>query len=245
MLNCLKTDFMKLKRSKTFLLIILGMIGPALLCFIVLLYFNSTTNISMTMDSFLSDLTMFQLLTFDVVVFSLLAGFLVVEEYKAHTLKSIITSPISRNKFILSKVLIFEILVILLVILAFIIAVIFGFIGGCSDISLNVIGEAFKKVILGSILLSLPMSLFFALSFIFKNVVPGVIGGVIVGLSNSMIYGSKYAALSPFCSPIMFVENNLRACGYGIDLPLAIVFATFALGVIIALVYFNKKDIAL
>ncbi len=245
MLTFLQTEFLKLKRSKVFLLIILGSLAPALISFLVLLIYNSSNPTHLDMNFFLNELILYSILLFNIVLYSLLIAFLVVREYNDHTLKSVLVSPISRTKFIISKFVMFEILVILLAIFSFVIGVILAYIGGATSITFKIIFDNFVQYMISCTLLSIAMTPFLFISLIFKNSIPSVIVGVAVAFSNMLLYGQYLAPLSPYCSALIYGLHKMGEYNYGNITPVLIILLTFVVGLILSLIYFNKKDVAL
>lgn len=242
MLNFIQSEFLKLKRSKLFLMVLLGMIAPAGFLYIGATFGNAG---HFSIEGFLGYVNLYGLMLFDVIIFSLLASYLFVLEYTDHTLKSVLLTPISKNKFIIAKFLVFEIMIVLLALFNFAVSVGLGYLAGATDISLNILGDYLCKFLAGNILVSLVMTPFIFASLIFKNVIPTVIAGGIISLSNSMLYGQAYAPLSPFATPLLIVSNELGQYSYGTVTPVLILVLTIAIGLILSLIYFNKTDVYL
>lgn len=242
MFNFIPSEFFKLKRSKLIFIVLLGLFAPGLMMFIGLVFGNVGPQ---SLESFLEDINLYGVLMFNTIVYALLISYLIIIEYNDHTLKSVLTIPISKNKFILGKFAVFIILVGLFSVINFIFMVVLGFIGGTTDISLDIILKYFIQYMVANLLLSITLTPFLFLSLLFKNVVPIVIGGVFVSLSNMFISGSVYSPLSPFSSPILIATNTLSQYSYGIITPTLIIIVTALVGVILSLIYFNKTDVYL
>lgn len=242
MFNFIQSEFYKLKRSKLIFVVLLGLFAPGLLMFTGLVLGNVGPQ---TMDYFLSSINLYGLMMFNAIVFVLLASYLIVMEYNDHTLKSVLTIPISKTNFVLGKFVVFIMLVVLFTVINFVFMVILGCIGGTTDINLDVILKYFVQFLAGNLLLGLSLTPFIFLSFLFKNVVPIVIGGVFVSLSNMFISESTYSPLSPFNSPFLIATNTLSQYSYGTVTPFLIIIATAVVGLLLSLIYFNKTDVYL
>lgn len=208
MLNFIQAEFYKLKRSKLIFVVLLGLFAPGLLMFTGLVFGNIGPQ---KMEYFLSSINMYGLMMFNAIVFVLLASYLIVIEYNDHTLKSVLTIPISKTKFVLGKFAVFMILVGLFTVVNFVFMVILGSIGGTTDINLDIILKYFVQFLVGNLLLGISLTPFIFLSLLFKNVVPIVIGGVFVSLSNMFISESTYSPLSPFNSPYLIATNYIKS----------------------------------
>lgn len=242
MLNYIKAEFLKLKRSKLLLMVLLGTIAPAGLMSAILVFGDVGPQ---TMEYFLNDINFYGLILFNVIIYAMLASYMIVMEYNDHTIKSVLTVPISRNKFILVKFLAFEIIVILLSLLNYFVSVALGYLAGNTDITVNLLGNQFVQFLGGNFLLSIVLTPFIFISLLFKNVIPTVICGVVVSFSSSIIYNSQYAPLSPFTLPILIIKKTLDSYNYGVVTPGAIFIITCIVGLIVSMIYFNKTDVSL
>lgn len=241
MLNFITCEFFKLKRSKLFLIILLASIFPPCALFAGVILGNASP---VSMEYFLDNVLLYYLLLFNVMIFALLMSHLIVKEYDNHTLKSILTTPISRNKFIFGKLIVFLIIMILLSILAFVSSIVLGYACG-GEVTWNVLSDYFIKFLEGNILIAFTLTPFMFISLIFKNNVPTIVVSVIASLLNSMVYSNEYGAIIPFCIPTLVVKNELVQYSYGTTLPILIIFITFIIGLILSLIYFNKTDVNL
>lgn len=238
MLNFIKAEFLKLKRSKLILMVVLGIIAPAGLMFTGLVFGDVGPQ---SMESFLSEINLYGMLLFNVIIYAMLASYMFVMEYNDHTIKSVLTVPISRNRFILVKFLVFEIIVVMLALLNYFLSVALGYLAGTTDITFNLLGNQFVQFLGGNFLLSITITPFILLSLLFKNVIPTVIGAVMVSLSSLIIYGTQYEPLSPFTIPLLIIEKTLDSYSYGV----AILVLTCIVGLILSMIYFNRTDVSL
>lgn len=246
MFNFIEVEFLKLKRSKIFLLTLLGAIAVPSMMFLGLLYrkANYPEDI-ITIQSFLADTNFFLLALFVVMLFCLIIGYLITREYSEHILKSVLTFPISRTKYLVGKYLMSFIWILIVTLVGFLASIAFALIGGVTDVSLNIIMEMFYQYMVGSAILFLSMSPFVFISLIFKNVVPTVLGGSVIFISNSLLLGKTYAPLSPWLSPYLLVSGKISEYSYGTTVPILIIVATFIVGFVLSWIYFNKKDVSL
>lgn len=248
MLALIETEFLKMRRSRTFYLILVGSVAPSILMFLALVYVNLTNSNPLLMSEFYDAIIQTSMWFFNIILYGLVGGYLIANEYRNHTLKSIVTAPVSREKVVLGKWLTFEILVVSLAILSFMFSTVLGYVGGAADATSSLMIAAFKSYIAGSFLLSLPMSIFLLLGFIFKNSMAPIIIAVIVGFSNTLLMGKKFAALTPYLSPYLYLTNQLGKgiyAGYGLLIPWSILMIVSAAGVLLSILYFRKADITL
>lgn len=245
MFNFIQAEFLKLKRSRIFTLSILGAMAPSLLMFLALLVYNSQNSSSLPADEFLNFIPFYYLLLIGVMLFSLIIAHLFTREYKEHTLKSILTSPISKTHYVMGKFVMFIIWALILAVVAFVSAIVLGSLGGMEGLTLDMAIDTLTQLLVGSILLAIAMTPFAFISLLFKNTIPVVIAGVVVSLSNSIVYGQEQSPLSPWCSPLLYSANELTNYSYGVQTPLLIIGITCLIGILLAIIYFNKTDVTL
>ena len=103
MLTFIEMEFLKLKRSNIFLLSIMGAILPPLLMFIATFAFDETQ----TFEMLFSSVNMYMSALFAILLFAIMISYLFGREYNEHTLKTMLTIPVSRGKFLMSKYVMF------------------------------------------------------------------------------------------------------------------------------------------
>ena len=119
MYNVVSGEFLKLKRSKMFLICILGSFTAPIMVFIGLIK-SRLENPAMiiTYGDLLDETNMYVVLLFGLVVYVVIAAYLFSREYTEHTLKSVISAPVSRSKYVTGKYIMFFIWVMLLTMVA-------------------------------------------------------------------------------------------------------------------------------
>lgn len=246
MFNFIQMEFLKLKHSKIFLLSLGGGIITPLMMFAGLLKskIDDPTAI-VSFQSLFNDGNLYYLGLFAVILFSVIVAYLFGREYNEHTLKSVLTVPISKTKYLFGKLAMLLIWIVILAIVSFLAILIFGFIGGADQFSWKVAIEALYHFVSGSILLGLVMSPFIFLSMWMKNLVPAMICGAGVCLGNMIMFGQDWAPLFPWMSPQLLSSGDISQYSYGTLTPSLILLATFLVGLAISWLYFNKKDVSL
>lgn len=247
MLNFIKMEFLKLKRSKLFLISVLSALIPPILVLITLFEMkNLHPTEAIAFSTFLSDVNLYMLGLFGVLVFCIIVSYLFGREYNEHTLKSLLILPISKIKYLCGKFLMLIIWIMVICSVTFIGAVICAYIGGVSGFTLNVLGEYYLKLLSGGALLFLSMSPFVFISMLMRNLVPAMIGGASVVLVNMMVYGKKYAPFSPWMSPYLISSGELLTdYTIGLIIPSLILIITFIVGFGLSWTYLSKKDVPL
>lgn len=240
MITFIQTEFLKLKHSKIFLLTILGAITFPFLIYLSLISGNT--------DGFESILQSCNQLTgnmFNILLFAIVVSYIFGREYSEHTLKTMMTIPVSRGKFIIGKYLMFFIWIMILVMITFLSTCFFSYIGGASHITLTGIIDAYKEMFITNTLLFLSFSPFVFLSLIVPNMVAAMVVGAVFSIGNLMIASTKYGPYFPWSSAYLIGSNQISASSCPSTISLSIILITFTIGLIISHIYFTKKDVSL
>ena len=134
MLTFIEMEFLKLKRSKIFLLSLLMAALPSVLMFIATFAFDETQSFSMLF----STVNMYMSALFAILLFSIIIAYLFGREYNEHTLKTMLTVPISRGKFLASKYVMFLIWILILTVVTSVTTLAFGFLAGLTTVCTGV-----------------------------------------------------------------------------------------------------------
>ncbi|WP_304094549.1 ABC transporter permease, partial [Methanobrevibacter ruminantium] len=160
MLTFIKMEFLKLKRSKIFLLSILMAALPSILMFIATFAFDETQSF----DALFSTVNMYMSALFAILLFSIIISYLFGREYNEHTLKTMLTIPISRGKFLVSKYVMFLIWILILTVVTSLSTLAFGFAAGLTGFTLQLFINSFAELLFANILLFLTFSPFVFIS---------------------------------------------------------------------------------
>lgn len=241
MLTFIEIEFLKLKRSKIFLLSILGAILPPLLMFIAVTSFDE----GQTFEALFTNVNMYMSAMFAVLIFAIIISYLFGREYNEHTLKTMLTIPISRGKFLMSKYLMFLVWIVILTVITSVSTLIFGFAAGLEGFTLNLFADSFAELLYANVLLFLTFSPFVFLSLFITNMVPAMVGGAALSLVNLMVYGQNWAPFVPWVCPYLIASGEIAEYATIISISYGVILATFVIGIVISYVYFTKKDVSL
>ena len=241
MLTFIKIEFLKLKRSKIFLLSLIGAVLPPLLMFIAVTSFGEGNSFEMLF----TNVNMYMSAMFAVLIFAIIISYLFGREYNEHTLKTMLTIPISRGKFLLSKYLMFLVWIVILTIVTSLSTLIFGFTAGLDGFSLKLFVDSFAQLLYANVLLFLTFSPFVFVSLFITNMVPAMIGGAGLALVNLMVYGQNWAPFVPWVSPYLIASGEIAEYGASITVSYAIILVTFVIGLAISYIYFKRADVSL
>ena len=238
MITFIQMEFLKLKRSNIFLI---GAIIPPLLMFIAVSAFDEGN----TFEMLLSNVNMYMSALFAVLLFTIMISYLFGREYNEHTLKTMLTIPVSRGKFLISKYVMFLVWILILTAVTSLSTLVFGFIAGLDGFTVKLFIDSFGQLLIGNVLLFLTFSPFVFVSLLITNMVPAMVGGAGLTLVNLMIYGQTWAPYVPWVCPYLIASGEIAEYGISIALPYGIILATFIIGLVISYLYFTKTDIAL
>ena len=234
-------EFLKLKRSKIFLLSLIGAILPPLLMFIAVTSFDEGQSFEMLF----ANVNMYMSAMFAVLIFAIIISYLFGREYNEHTLKTMLTIPVSRGKFLLSKYLMFLVWIVILTIVTSLSTLIFGFAANLEGFSIKIVVDSFAELLYANVLLFLTFSPFVFVSLLITNMVPAMIGGAGLALVNLMVYGQNWAPFVPWVCPYLIASGEISQYTANISLSYVIILATFAIGLVISYVYFKKTDVTI
>ena len=241
MLTFIEMEFLKLKRSNIFLLSIVGAIIPPLLMFIATFAFDETQSFEMLFSS----VNMYMSALFAVLLFAIIISYLFGREYNEHTLKTMLTIPISRGKFLIAKYIMFFAWILILTVVTSLSTVAFGFIAGLGGFTLKLFIESFGQLLFGNVLLFLTFSPFVFISLFVTNMVPAMVGGAALTLVNMLIYGQNWAPFVPWVCPYLIASGEIAQYSTSITVSYSIILATFVIGLAISYIYFTKKDVTI
>ena len=241
MLTFIEMEFLKLKRSNIFLLSLMGAILPPFLMFIAVFAFDEGN----TFELLFNNVNMYMSALFAVLLFAIMISYLFGREYNEHTLKTMLTIPVSRGNFLLSKYVMFLVWILILTVVTSLSTLVFGFIAGLEGFSLKLFFDSFIQLLFANVLLFLTFSPFVFLSLVITNMVPAMVGGAGLTLVNMLIYGQTWAPYVPWVCPYLIASGEIAEYSASISLSYGIILATFAIGLIISYIYFTRTDVSL
>lgn len=244
MLIFIQTEFIKLKNSKLFFLSLLsGLIPPFLMYMGVLEMRSDTPSFILKFSEMFIETNLYMTGLFAVFILCIIISYLIGREYNEHTLKLVLTSPISDFEYLIGKYIVFIIWTLLLFGVTFIGTLIFGFLGGGVGLTLNMALHYLGEMLFGGFLLSLVMTSFIFLSMIMKNIVPSMIAGSVLILANLLSYSCSWGPYLPWMASYIVSSNTISQYPCRITTPLLVIAITFLFGIGISYIYFSLKDV--
>jgi ABC-2 type transport system permease protein/bacitracin transport system permease protein len=241
MLTFIEMEFLKLKRSKIFLLSLMGAILPPLLMFIAVTAFDE----GHSFEALFTNVNMYMSAMFAVLIFAIIISYLFGREYNEHTLKTMLTIPVSREKFLASKYVMFLVWIVILTVVTSLSTLIFGLIAGLEGFSLKLFIASFAQLLYANVLLFLAFSPFVFISLFITNMVPAMVGGAALSLVNLMVYNQNWAPLVPWISPYLIASGEIAQYSTSSTVSYSIILVTFLTGLAISYIYFTKTDVSI
>lgn len=241
MFTFIEMEFLKLKRSRIFLLSLLGAVLPPLLMFIAVTSFDE----GQTFEALFTNVNMYMSAMFAVLIFAIIISYLFGREYNEHTLKTMLTIPVSREKFLASKYIMFLVWIVILTVVTSISTLAFGFAAGLEGFSIKIFAEGFAQLLYANVLLFLSFSPFVFVSLFITNMVPAMVGGAGLALVNLMVYGQNWAPFVPWVCPYLIASGKIAEYSTSITVSYGVILATFVIGLAISYIYFTKTDVSI
>ena len=238
MASLLFTELLKLKRSSMFLISILGAaVAPFVV--VVATYVNEPNT---PFKELFYNVNLYTVLIIGVPLYGVVTTYLFNREYTENTLKNILTIPVSRMGFIMSKTLLLFMWIMMLTMIAWGITLVLGVLTQFDGISFSLLTESLKQFSIGGILLFILSSPIILLTLVMNNYVPTIIFTVVITLINVMGGNSEHRALFPWAAAGDIANDTLLPT-YPPEYSYIGIVSTALIGFIAMTVYFKRVDI--
>jgi len=237
-------EILKLKRCKIFNLSLIGaLIAPLMISGeIVKSKFDNPDKIITFADLFEST-NLYIMMIFGLILYGLIAAYLISREYSENTLKSVLTVPISKAKYLFSKFIILFIWILLLTIISWISTIVFGFIFGAEYLRTQDIIISIKAYLLGGVFLFLTSSPVVFITLYSKNIIAPIIFMASVVMANIMLSNSDLGVYFPWTTSHLAVSGIIEKYNTPYATAYLIIILTFIIGIIASWMYFAKDDV--
>lgn len=243
MVNLLITEFIKLKRSHIFTISLIGAATAPFVCFIAYLTLKTQEpQIPILFAEVLSQTNMYVTLLVGVSFYGVITAYLFHREYAENTLKNLLTIPVSRCKFFISKLTMLFILIMLMTMVSWGLTLLFGLVGQFQGLTTTVLVNSLKEFLVGGILLFLLSSPTILVTLLFKSYVPTIVFTLILTMVNVLITNSQYVAIYPWSAVYVIMSKNFVP-QYSPYYSYISILITSLVGTIASLLYFQREDI--
>jgi len=199
------------------------------------------------LENFYGSSMLYSMLMFSLIVYVVIAAFLFSREYAEKTLKTIITAPVSKGRFINAKFITLFILIIVLSLVSwaaiYALAALYHYLFGLAEFNVSVVMNYLGKMILSGMLMFMTISPFVFLSLWTKGLVVPVISAAAVAMGNVMLSYERLGAFYPWTASYLLISGEITATGYPVPLAISLVAAVSILGFLASVIYFKAEDI--
>ncbi len=246
MLNLLYIEILKLKRSKLFMVSLLGaMVVPVMIFFMLTSMRARNPQSIITFENYFRQTDMFILLMIGTLLFGLLTTYVFNREYQEETLKNLLTIPVGRKSLIISKLLVVLMVILALMLFSFLLTLILGLIGHFEELSVELLIRWGQLYLYSGLLLFLLTPSVILITLLFKNYIAAIGFTIAVSVVSIIVAQSEYVLIYPWtvpgviALPDLFVENEKFTMIHSwVSLGL-----TFILPLTASIIYFEKTDI--
>lgn len=241
-------EFLKLKRSKVLLICFLGALVTPLMMFVDgIKVHNSNPDEIFTTESYYYNCMSYTLIAFGLLVIIVLEAYLFSREYSERTLKTMLTIPVSKTMFILSK---FVVLFIMNMIFSLISWAAMGILSAILNAMLGMpvfdwkdAIEYLVRMMAGGVLLFMVVTPFAFIAIWTKGYIVPVITGAAIVLANAGLMNETIGAIFPWTSIEYICVGTIADQGYSIAVVWSIIIAVFVAGIAATVLYFKTEDI--
>lgn len=244
MVDLVYTELLKLKRSRMFLLSILGAaVAPFMVVCATYVHIKTKEpTLVVLFDELLYKTNLYTVLLIGVPLYGVVTAYLFTREYTEDTLKNLLTIPVSRTGILLSKMLLLFMWIMLLTLEAWGLTLLLGLLGQFNGLSTSLLLESCKEFMMaGAFLFILSTPIIFT-AIALQNYVPTIILSISITLINVMSSNSEYKGLLPWTAAFDIANEELLPA-YPAEYSYFAIIVTAVSGLIATIVYFRKADI--
>ncbi|MBY0115565.1 ABC transporter permease [Paenibacillus sp. FSL R5-0623] len=244
MVNLLYTELLKLKRSKMFLLSIIGAaVAPLMVAAAMFVQMKTKEPYLVAQFSVLmSNTSIYAVLVIGVPLYGVITAYLYNREYAEDTMKNLLTIPVSRVALLMSKWIMLLGWIMLLTLSAWALAIIFGSLGQFAGLTPQFVLNSLSNYVVAGLLLFLLSTPIILITLVLKSFVPAIIVTIIITLVNVMLATSEHRGLFPWTAALDIANGTLEA-KYPPEYSYISIAATFIICLGLAIGYFKKIDI--
>jgi bacitracin transport system permease protein len=242
--NLLYTEFLKLKRSKMFILSVIGSaVAPLMVA--AAMYIQMKTELPTIIAEFdvlFLNTSIYAILLISPPLNGVITAYLYSREYTEDTLKNLLTIPVSRVGLLLSKWVLLFFWIMLLTLETWVLALLFGTLGQFTGLSEAMVSQTLSQFAMAGMLSFLLTTPIVLITLVFKNFVPSIIVTIAITLVNVMLATSEHRGLFPWVAALDIANGTLDP-KYPPEVSYIGIAVTCLLGWIASIAYFNKADV--
>jgi bacitracin transport system permease protein len=240
LVNLLFTEILKLKRSTMFLISIIGAaVAPFM---VVVATYIQNPSPPVLFDELFYQTNLYTVLIIGIPLYGVVTAYLFNREYLEDTLKNLLTIPVSRISFIMSKLLLLFIWIMVLTFVAWSLTLVLGWLAQFDGLSSSLIVESIKQFSIGGALIFILSTPIILIALVMKNYVPPIVFTIVVTMLNVMGGTSEHRDLFPWAAAGDIANGTLLPT-YPPEYSYIGIAATSIIGFVAMIVYFSKVDV--
>lgn len=246
--NLIYCELLKLKRSKVFLISILGVLATPFMIMVEALqmHFKHPEKI-FTLADLYDDSLIYTMLLIGMMVYTVITAYLFSREYMEKTMKTILPIPVLKTSFLASKFCMLFLWIMFLTAVTWAgmlaLATIYHAVFGLAEFRFGVALIWLGKMLLGGILMYLTITPFAFLAEKAKNLVAPIVVAAVIVMGSAALTNQDAGALYPWTATFFLVKGKLVGTGYPVWLAISIIALISILGFAATFIYFQKEDI--
>jgi len=246
--NLFYCELLKLKRSKILLISFLGaMVTPVMMIVDGIKVHYTDPGKIITLEQMYDSCSLYTMLLFGLIVYVVFAAYLFSREHTEHTLKTILTIPVSKFSFIISKYVLLLIWIIVLTLISWagisILSAAYSAFFPIAGFSVGIAAKYLGEMLFGGIMMFLTITPFVFLALWTKGLVVPVIAAAAIVMGNVALYNEALGALYPWTASCLLVKGGTAETGYPLSLVTGLIGLVSMLGFMASVIYFAKEDI--
>lgn len=243
MIELLKCEFQKFRRTYINSLSSLGMLFPVILVTVMFIIKKEDFIQAggYNWERFNTYLSQFFIFLVGPIIKSFIAVFTVYYEYQQRTIKNLLSSPYSRIEVILVKMLYVSVFIVLQYLGVAVLNILCGLLlklGVTADTSVQYTVQLISAGL--STVMLVPLMMFIAI--ISRGFIPAMVVTVIGTISNILVLNWEKSYVSPWAVPADIAFIVLKRLDMNVLYPLASACLYFILFVFCSVIYFNQAD---
>jgi len=202
------------------------------------------------MASFYDDTLLFTMLLIGPIVYAVVVAYLFSREYTENTLKTILTVPVKKQTFIISKFVMLFVWILFLSLISWmsisILAVLFHTMFGLTEVGIGIAFNYLGRIMIGGSFMFFLMTPFAFLAIWSKNFVVPLISSAVVMTLNMLLMNTSFNAIYPWTAPMHFVLSNelLEQSSYPYPIMIGSIALISVLGFVLSIAYFQREDVS-
>lgn len=208
MVDLLITEILKMKRSKMLRVSLAGAaVAPLMVCVAYCSARSRYPEKTVGFETLFSETGMFMVLLIGTMLYGVITAYLFHREFGEGTLKNLLTIPISRTRFLLSKFILLLLWILMLTAAAWILTILLGLLAGFRGFTLSLALQYLGHYLAGGALLFALSPPVVLVTLVFRDYVPTIVFTIIITMVNVMIINSEYIALFPWSAAYVIVKG--------------------------------------